>query len=119
MFWCFCNLFCFVETKPSAEEEDTANPNIYGNQLDKEALINPEEGSAAGSGSGADNSEYLDNEDKPYQENFDYCYRDTDYIESDRDSYLERMSGSHTESYDGGRGNPQGSYLGSYHRIRY
>ena len=69
-------------------------------QSDTEALIDP-----------ADNSEeFLDHcEDYP-----DY---NRDYSDSERDSYLERMSGSHTESFDGGRG-LQGPYLGSYQRIR-
>ena len=82
----------FPDPKPSAEEEDNANPNIYGNQLDKEALIN------SPGGDNSESREYLENEDKPYQENFDYHhYRDPEYPESDRDSYLERMSGSQAQ----------------------
>lgn len=108
----------FLDPKPSSE--DTANPNIYGNQLDKEALINP-----SNTENNSENGDYIEDETKPYQENFDFPYRE-EYSESDRDcdrdSYLERMSGagSHTPSFDGAgpRSGPQGSYLGSYHRIR-
>lgn len=102
-----------LEFKPQAE--DNANPNIYGNHLDKEALLN--------TGNNV-NADYLEKEPKPYQENYDYrSYREEYNTDSelerdrdcDRDSYLERMSGSHTDSYEG---RAQG-YLGTYHRIRH
>ena len=91
--------------------------------MDKEALIKP-----SNTENNSENGDYIEDETKPYQENFDYPYRE-EYSESDldrdcdRDSYLERMSGagSHTPSFDGtgqARPGPQGSYLGSYHRIR-
>jgi len=93
-----------LEFKPSAE--DTANPNIYGNHLDKESLLK----------TGNNTGDYLEKEPKPYQENYDYrAYRD-DYTDSELeacDSYLDRMSGSHTDSYEGR------SHLGTYHRIRH
>ena len=74
-------------------------------------MINP-------SNSDSIDRDYLENETKPYQENFDYLYRG-DYTDSDidRNSYLERMSNGHSDSLEGRR--QQGSYLGSYHRIRW
>jgi hypothetical protein len=102
-----------LEFKPSSAE-DAANPNIYGNHLDKESLLK------TGNNVTAD---YLEKEPKPYQENYDYRSYREDYTDSEvererdceRDSYQERMSGSHTDSYEG---RTQG-YLGSYHRIRH
>ena len=85
--------------------------------MDKEALLNTGNNQPAGAG------DYLEKEPKPYQENYDYrAYRE-EYTDSeierdrdcDRDSYLERMSGSHTDSYEGRTSN----YLGTYHRIRH
>ena len=67
-----CHYHTQISLCSDPKPEDPANPNIYGNQLDKEALISAE---------ASDSGEYL--EDKPCQENFDYPY--PEYSESDRD----------------------------------
>jgi len=102
-----------AEVLPPPVLEDSANPTLYSNHLDKECLLN------------TGNHVTHETDPKPYQENYDYrAYREPELYDSelevrergDCDSYTEGMSG--TDSYEG-QGPPVGGYLGSYHRIRH